>query len=261
MDDETMKQVLRTLAIFFLLLATVSLAGCGKKGALIPPEALVPAAVIESQVTQRGDVFRVSWTAPTREESGRPLKGGVRFRIYRREVLLPGQDCTACPDVWKLLGEIDSTGARGLERSGSRFTYSDHELVPDKTYQYRIQVVDPSGGLSRAILLPPRQRLTPPFPPVLQAAPGSAGVHLEFVAPTLPERETGVGYLLFRQHGATVPVQQLTTNPVTAVTYDDRDVQLGETYRYTARTLATIAGQAVESADSNEAVITIILPE
>ncbi len=254
-----MKQ--RTYIVALMVITVCLLAGCGKKGALIPPEALVPAAVGDLQLVQRGDVFRISWTSPSREESGRPLKGGVRFRIYRRELLLPGQDCTACPDVWKMLGEIDSTVAGGVERNGSRFTYSDRELLPEKTYQYRIQAVDPSGGLSRAVLLPPRQRMTPPFPPVLQAAPGSAGVHLEFVAATLPERETGVGYLLFRQQGAAGAMRQLTANPVTAVTYDDHDVRLGETYRYTARTMATIAGQSVESADSNEAVITITLPE
>ena len=91
---------------FFLFILILLLVGCGKKGALIPPEALVPAPVGDPQVTQRGETFRVSWTAPSREESGRPLQGGVRFRLYRREVLPPGQDCSTCPDVWKLLGDF-----------------------------------------------------------------------------------------------------------------------------------------------------------
>lgn len=248
------------MLLISLLAAIVLLAGCGKKGALIPPEALVPAPVADLQLAQRGDTFRLSWSAPSREESGRPLKGGIRFRLQRREVLPPGQDCSACPEVWKLLAEIDPAVFTGLERSNGRFTYTDRAALPDLTYQYRVQAVDASGGLSRVTLLPPRQRLAPPLPPVLQAKAGANGIHLEFVAPTLASRETNVGYLLLRQE-AGQPPRQLTTAPVSAVSFVDHEVRLGSTYRYIARTVATIAGQTVESADSNEAGITVTLPE
>lgn len=255
-----MKLVMRTVAIFFLLLAIATLAGCGKKGALIPPEALVPATVADLQVEQRGETFRVSWSAPAREESGRPLKGGLRFRLQRREVLPPGQDCSACPEVWKLLAEIDPAVPGTVERRGGLYTYTDRELRPETTYQYRIQAVTASGGVSRALGPAPRQRVAPPLAPVLQAVPGGTGVRLEFVAATLPSRETKVGYLLFRREGEQ-PLRQLTPTTIAGVTYDDHDVRPGRTYRYLARTVATIGGQTVESSDSNEAVITVTLPQ
>ena len=246
--------------VLYLLLA-VSLSGCGKRGALIPPEALVPAAVGSAEVGQRGNGFRVSWSAPGREESGRPLQGKLRYRLHRREVLPPGRDCSACPDVWKLLAEADPAVPGSIEQRDGRLTYIDRNLLPDVTYQYRVQAVDASGGVSRPATLPPRQWVTPPFPPVLQALPGHAGVRLEFVAPTSAPRETAVGYLLFRQDATGGTVRQLTPTPLSAVTFDDNQVRLGVTYRYTARTVAVIGGQTVESADSNEAVITVAMPE
>jgi predicted small lipoprotein YifL len=248
------------IRILYLCIVLVTAAGCGKKGALIPPEALVPAPVSALQLTQRGETFRVSWEAPTREVSGRPLGKDIRFRLFRREVLPPGQDCSTCPEVWKLLRELDPAVPPGMEQANGHFVYSDRELVPDVTYQYRIQALDASGGISRPATLAPRQRLTPPFPPVLQAAPGGTGVRLEFVAPTNSSRETNVGYLLYRQDGAQ-PVRQLTPTPLAVVTLSDYDVRPGHTYRYTARTVATINGQSVESGNSNEALITVTLPE
>jgi len=247
-------------AMFCFLLTTVFLSGCGRKGPLIPPEALVPAPVTNLQVIQRGDAFRVSWSAPTREVSKRPLQGGLRFLLYRHTVLPPKEDCTVCPDAWKLLGEIDPAVPGSVEKNGNLLTYIDQDLLPERAYQYRVQAVDVSGGISRAVTLPPRQRVTPPFPPVLQVAPGTTGVHLEFVAPTTASRETSVSYLLFRREGES-PVRQLTVSPLPVVTFEDTTVRLGATYRYTARTVATIAGQTVESNDSNEAVITVTLPD
>jgi predicted small lipoprotein YifL len=246
-------------ALFFIFCVTL-LAGCGKKGALVPPEALVPASVAELQVAQRGAVFRVTWNAPTREVSGRPLAQTPRFRLFRRTVLPAGQDCASCPEAWKLLAEIDPAVPGIVERSGGSFAYNDRDLLPDATYQYRLQAVDASGGVSRDASPPPRQWVAPPLPPVMQAIADPGGVRLEFVAATAPSREALVGYLLFRQEG-TAPARQLTPTPVAAVTYLDTAVRLDATYRYTARTVATIAGQFVESADSNEAVITVTLPE
>src|SRR5689334_16806638 len=90
--------------IFFLVLA---LAGCGRKGLLVPPEALVPGPVSDLRTAQKGERFQVAWSSPSHEEGGRALKDLAGFRLFKREVLPPDEDCEACPDAYRLLKEID----------------------------------------------------------------------------------------------------------------------------------------------------------
>ena len=55
------------------------LAACGRRGALLPPEALLPAPVADLQVAQRGEAFELSWSRPTTTDKGRPLKDLAGF--------------------------------------------------------------------------------------------------------------------------------------------------------------------------------------
>jgi predicted small lipoprotein YifL len=237
-------------------------AGCGKKGALIPPEALVPAAITDLQVEQRGGEFRLSWSAPDKEEGGLPLRDLSGFQLARREVLPAGQDCPACPDSWRLLSAIDLAYLQEVRRSGKRFYYTDRELRPAFSYQYQVTSVNRPGAVSKPSNRPTRKAVEPPLPPMLQAQPAPSGIQLEFVALPVPSREALVGYNIYRQRpGEPLPLTPLNLQPVTDHTYEDQQVTPGVTYQYTVRTLARSDGELVESAPSNEVSAVFVLPE
>ena len=249
-----MKRLLATLICVALL------AGCGKKGALIPPEALVPAAIGDLRVEQRGGEFRLSWSAPDRVEGGLPLRDLAGFRLARHEVLPPGEDCLSCPDSWRLLSAIDLDYLQGVRKSGNRYFFVDRELRPNTAYQYQVTSVNRPGAASKPSNRPTRKAVEPPLPPVLQALPTESGIHLEFVAIPLPGSEAA-GYNIYRQRpGEAQPLAPINPQPITAVTYDDLQVETGVTYQYQVRTVVRVDGQPVESAPSNEATAVFVLP-
>src|SRR4051794_38797144 len=91
--------------VFFL--AFLALCGCGKKAGLIPPEALVPAAIADLKVHQLGDQFQVSWSAPTHQEGGGRLKDLAGFILLRHEILPPEQECDLCPDAYRSVARVE----------------------------------------------------------------------------------------------------------------------------------------------------------
>src|SRR5664279_1692397 len=106
-----------------VVVIAVLLAGCGKKGALVPPEALVPAAISDLRVEQKGERFLVLWSSPIRQEGGRALRSLSGFRLFRRDLLPPGEDCEECPEAYRLLTSIDPEYPRGGVADGNRGLY------------------------------------------------------------------------------------------------------------------------------------------
>jgi len=247
--------------MWFLLLMLV-IAGCGRKGVLRPPEALVPAPVVDLAVVQRGEEFRLSWSVPTKEETGPPLRDLAGFRLYRREMLPPEQDCPACPDTWQLIRAIDLAYLPDVRRSGNRFFVNDPTVRTGTSYQYQVLAINRPGAVSRPSNRPARKKVEPPLPPVLQAFATPTGVRLEFVAIPFPAPEAIVGYAIYRQRPVELPpLEPLTVAPVTGPTFSDEPLAPGAVYRYTVRTVARINGELVESAPSNEAEATLAPPE
>jgi predicted small lipoprotein YifL len=245
-----------------IILAMLSLAGCGRKGALLAPEALVPAAVTDLAVSQRGEEFRLGWTMPGKEEGGRPLRDLTGFRLYRREPLPPAQDCPNCPDSWQLLRAIDLAFLQEVERRGDRLFVSDYNVRTGTGYQYQVLAVNRPGAISRPSNRPRLAKVAPPLPPVLQVIPGETSVRLEFVAIPFPAPEAIVGYNIYRQ-GLREPYPEtpLNAEPLPGPTYDDERLAPGSIYRYVVRTVARIDGQLVESDPSNEAAAILAPPE
>ncbi|HJV66397.1 MAG TPA: hypothetical protein VJ550_11730, partial [Geomonas sp.] len=131
--------VVRALASFLLvLLPLLLLSGCGKKGPLIPPEALSPAPVLDLAVAQKGGGFQVSWSAPSRQESGERLTDLAGFLLFRRPVLPPAEDCEECPTAYTQLLQVYVDYPQGVTKLGNRYLYADYDLLEGKTYQYKV---------------------------------------------------------------------------------------------------------------------------
>ena len=248
-------------SILCLLMCAVLFSACGKKGALIPPEALVPAPATDFRVQQQGEGFRISWTAPGKEERGRPLRDLAGFRLYRHEVLPPGEDCLACPESWRPVRSIDLDFLRDVQRNGDRFTCSDSEVRTGTAYRYSVTAVSRRGAAGRPAISEPRRKVAAPLPPVLQAVPAPTAVTLEFVAIPLAGSER-LGFNVYRQRpGEEAPVVPLTPSPVPGPTFIDQQLERNLTYRYTVTAVVRVDGEEVESVPSNGVEAGLAPPE
>jgi predicted small lipoprotein YifL len=244
-----------------LFILVISFAACGKKGALAPPEALVPAAISDLRVAQQDESFLISWSVPTREEGGRPLKGLSGFRLLRREVLPPGDDCEACEDTYRLIETVDLDYMRRTSRFGGRFFYHDAGLRRGTTYQYKVIAFRKDGTSGRDSGKLRRRLAPPPPPPEPVALSTSAGIIIEWPA-VAAEGGTVVGYNVYRWRGGEpIPPVPLNEEPIPVPRFEDLRVEPGTVYFYVVRSVARVDGELAESNPSVPLAGTLVPPE
>lgn len=244
-----------------LVLLFWPLSGCGKRGALVPPEALVPAPVTDLALAQKGGRIQVSWSAPSRQEGGEPLRDLAGFLLFRRVVLPPAEDCEECPGAYSQLARIGLDYPERARRAGNLWLYDDFDLRAGRVYQYKLRSFTADGAQSRDSNRARRAVLTPPLPPVLEAVSSASEVTLSFVA-LPPEQGTFVGYNIYRSRkGEAPPLSPLNSAPLTANTYQDKLAQFDTAYSYSVTSVAAVDGETVESAPSNVVEGTLLLPD
>lgn len=251
-----MKKTLFLIGIFFLL------AACGKKGPLVPPEAFVPAPIADLKTEQRGNGFLVCWSPPGKEESGKSLKNLAGFRVFKREVLPPDEDCEECPTAYRLLRTIDLEYPQDVRRSGNRYCFTDSDLVEGKTYQYKVVSLEKDGAASRDSNKARRKYLPPPESPKLKAASSPTGVLLEWTTAPQPKYGTPSGYNIYRrQAGESALLFAMNEKPVQGNRFEDLTLEAGTHYLYVVRTVIKLDGETMESGPSNEVAGELSMPE
>jgi len=247
--------------ISIVALTVALLAGCGKKGALIAPEALVPAAVQELRVQQQGADFRITWQAPTREQGGRPLRDLAGFRLQRRDISPDGNDCAACPDSWQLLTTVDLDLSGEVRKSGATFIYLDRGLPPESSSQYKLLALSRSGG-SSAAAMSPLKKMQPVVPaPAIKAELQPSSIRIAFTF-TPPAGAKLLGYNIYRRLTAAEPLLlPLNSAPLPQAVWEDQQLQFGQSYRYSATALVELGGESVESLPSPEVELVFSLQE
>jgi len=234
---------------------TVLIAACGKRGPLVAPEALVPAPIKDLRVEQKGNRFQLCWSAPGKEEWGGPLKDLAGFRVFRRDVLPPDEDCETCPSAYRQVKTVDPEYLQDVLRYGSLYCFFDTELKDGKSYQYKVISVDAKGAASQDSNKVRRKKALPVPPPELSALPAPRGVLLQWKQPALPAGGTLEGFAVYRrQEGeAFMPLSPLTVVKADASGFEDPAMEHGMPYRYAVRAVALFDGERVESDLSNEA--------
>ena len=245
-----------------LVASLLALFGCGRKGALIPPEALAPAPVADLKAEQQGDDFLLSWSSPEQEEGGGRLTGLAGFRLLRREVLPHDQDCENCPGAYRPVVAFDLAYPRGVRRAAGRWYYLDTTPSAGRTYQYRVVAVKKDGSESRPGT-PVRLLKVAPLPsPRLRGDLSPVAVTLRWEEPPLPAGVELLGFSVYRGEGnapfSPLPVGRLTSD---ARRFEDLRVEPGKRYRYHIRSVARVDGQRVESPPSNEVTGSLAPPE
>jgi predicted small lipoprotein YifL len=247
----------------FLLITSMVLllSACGRKGGLMPPEALVPGPVRNLNVMQTGQDFRITWRAPVKEEGGRPLKDLSGFQLLRRIVTPEGGECASCPDSWKLLTRVDLDLPETYRKSGDLFLYFDRVAKGGDLVHYRITAFSKSGGVSKPADAPLKKQLLPPPPPSLAVTLQPASIKVE-CTPKGATKPSPVGFNVYRRSAeAAPPLLPLNQEPVTGSTWEDQSLEYGRSYRYSATVVTQIEGELVESARSAEIEILFILQE
>jgi len=239
--------------LLLLILALLTLSACGKKGQLMPPEALVPAEVQNLKVQQSGEELMISWSAPSKEKGGRPLRDLAGFRLFKRIIAGDGTDCSACPESWLLLAEVDSANpGTGATKSGSTYIRHERHIPAGQTSQYRLLALSRSGGFSSPATSPLVKFQSPVPAPGIKGTVLPASVRLEFTF-AQPADAKLAGFNVYRRTDKTEPaLLPLNPAPLPGNAWEDTGVEFDRSYRYSATALVVVNGETVESRRSEE---------
>jgi predicted small lipoprotein YifL len=241
----------------FLLISIVllSASGCGKKGPLLYPDMLVPAAVSSLTASQSGANVKIAFQLPDKDLAGRQLRDLAGATVFKRvESSLQQPDCPACTDDFRLFRKVYLDLPETTQIYGNKVVLLDGETRINTAYSYYVVPFqrDNTAGANSA---PVRVRVTPPpLPPVLQVLSAITEIKLEFVAPA-PEEGSFVGYNVYRSaKNEPMPYLPLNNEPLKDTVYVDSGLERKVTYRYVVRAVVRMPwGGIAESGASNEA--------
>lgn len=242
-------------SLFLLFVIVLLTPACGKKGALIYPDMLVPAAPTSVTVRQVGPSMRLAFTLPDKDKAGLALTDLAGAKVLRREAIA-GQDagCSSCASDFRVFKAIyvDHMDA-SARRYGHLFMLLDSDVRVGSEYAYKV-IAFTKGNVDGEASKPVQAVLVQaPLPPVLQAVSAPTEIKLEFVG--LPPLE-GVlaGYNLYRWvRGEALPFLALNKEPLANNSFTDTGLERGVTYVYAARMVVRLPkGELVESVLSNE---------
>lgn len=239
-----------------LLFVAIALNGCGKKGPLIYPDMLVPAAPSAVSAQQSGNSIKLSFVLPSRDLAGRNFAGLAGVTILKRdEPAGQSPGCSACTTDFSLFRKLNLDPlSPDTRRYGNLLVLLDGDVQTGRTYSYRVSAVasdNQEGALSAPVSA---DVVAAPLPPVLQSISQPTEIQLEFVG--LPSGE-GVlaGYNVYRTlKGEAFPLVPLNREPLAGTRFTDVGLERGTSYVYGVRTVVRLpSGGRVESGLSNEA--------
>jgi predicted small lipoprotein YifL len=238
-----------------LLLIAIALTACGKKGPLIYPDMLLPAAPADVSIQQTGTSMKLSFTVPSKDQAGRNLAGLAAVKILKRdEPTGQSPGCSSCTTDFALFRKLNLEPLpSGTQRIGGLLLLLDGDVQPGRTYTYRVSAVtkdDQDGPLSAPVAV---AMVTATLPPVVQVVSQPTEIQIEFVG--LPPREGVVlGFNVYRSlKGEPFSLLPLNREPLTGNRFTDVGLERGTSYVYAVRTVVRLpAGGRVESGLSNE---------
>ena len=239
-----------TLVVGFSLISVA----CGKKGPLIYPDMLVPAAPTAVTVLQSGSAVKLQFVIPDKDLAGRPVQGVSGVKISKRTAEIDQNVCRSCLTDYLLFRTLylDHLPAN-TQRFGNRLIVLDGDVNAGNLYSYRV-VPFTADGVDGTSSLIAEARVIAPLPaPDLKIESFPTEVKLQISsAPMLAGSLHG--YNLYRWT-ATVPrsYQPLNKEPLKGKEYVDSTLERDEKYHYAVRELIILpSGSMAESAESNE---------
>lgn len=241
----------RATLVVGLSLITVA---CGKKGPLIYPDMLVPAAPAAVTAQQSGSTVKLQFVLPDKDRAGRQGQGVSGVKISRRIVEAGQNSCRSCLTDYMLFRTVylDHLPAH-TQRFGNRLIVIDADVSAGTVYTYRI-VPFTSNRVDGAPALTDDVPMTAPRPaPELKIQSYPTEVKLQIYS-HIPISGSLYGYNMYRWPATTTrSYQPLNREPLKGEEYVDSRLERGVKYRYAVRELTVLSsGNIVESAESNE---------
>lgn len=230
-------------------------AACGRKGALIYPDMLVPAAPAAVTAQQSGSVVKLRFALPDKDRAGRPVQGVAGVKISRRAAETDRKDaCRSCMTDYRLFQTIylDHLPA-AAQRFGNRLIVLDSDVTAGYSYSYSI-VPFTADGVDGASSPTADVRVTLPLSaPLLETESLPTEVRLHISSQPLIEGQL-LGYNLYRWSALSArSYQPLNREPQKGSEYIDSALERGVRYRYSVRAVVISAsGDIAESAESPE---------
>jgi predicted small lipoprotein YifL len=238
-----------------LIFLALNISACGKKGALIYPEMLVPAAPSNVSLQQRGESLKLSFTIPAKDRAGRALSNLAGVTILKRDAMA-GQvaGCSSCTDDYSLFKKLNlDLLPTEAQLRGSLMLLLDGDVRPGRNYSYIVSAATREGVAGAPTAPVTAGVVPPPVPPVVQVISQPTEISLEFVRMPLQEGAF-VGYNVYRTvKGGTYSYWPLNRGPVTSDHFTDMGLERSTTYVYAVRMVISLStGAMVESGLSNE---------
>ncbi|MEI7816940.1 MAG: hypothetical protein WCI45_07080, partial [Desulfuromonadales bacterium] len=238
-----------------LVSLSLMVAACGRKGALLYPDMLVPAAPTVIAAQQSGSTVKLQFTLPDKDRAGRSLKGITGVKISRRTAETdPKGACRSCMADYQLVSTqyLDHLPA-ATQRFGNRLILIDSDVVAGNYYSYNVVPFTADGVDGASATSVDAHVYSPMSAPVLKAesSPGEIVLHMDIQPPVVGRL---LGFNLYRTSGAGArPFQPLNREPLKGNEFVDSALNRGVRYHYSARILvAQPTGVVLESAESNE---------
>jgi predicted small lipoprotein YifL len=238
-----------------LMFAVFIISACGKKGPLIYPDMLVPAAPSNVSIHQSGNSIKLSFVLPSKDLAGRNFSGLTSVKIIKRdEPTGEGTSCSSCTADFSLFRTLNlELLSPETQRYGNLLMLLDSDVQPGRIYAYRISTVtrdNQEGALSAPIAV---AMTTAPLPPVLQVISQPTEIQLEFTG-FPPQEGVIMGYNVYRAlKGKVFPLLPLTREPLAGNRFSDVGLERKTSYNYGVRAIVRLpSGGRVESSLSNE---------
>ncbi|MBL0224274.1 MAG: hypothetical protein IPQ16_01440 [Geobacteraceae bacterium] len=238
-----------------LLFVVLALSACGKKGPLVYPDMLVPAAPAGVSARQSGDSVKLVFVLPSKDLSGRNISGLSGVTILKRDEQSSQQpSCSSCTSDFSPFRRLnlDLLPPESV-RYGNRLVLLDGDVKTGRAYTYRISVLTNDNQEGAVSVAGPVDVLPPPPSPVLKVVSQPTEIQLEFAG-----QPSGMGviagYDVYRTlKGEAFPLMPLNREPLTGNRFADTGLERGTSYIYGVRTIISLpSGGRVESGLSNE---------
>ncbi len=242
----------RSLLVVGLSVMTTA---CGRKGPLIYPDMLVPAAPSAVTAQQRGAAVKLQFTLPDKDRAGRAVQGVAGVKISRLAAETVQNDvCRSCMTDFRLFRTLYLENLQAdTQRFGSLLILLDSDVSAGNSYSYSIVpfTSDTIDGASSAVAT---VRMATVFPaPAIKIESYPTEVKLLIsIQPQVSGRV--LGFNLYRSSGTSAhSFQPLNREMVNGNEYIDATLERNVKYRYLARALVLqVSGDVAESLESPE---------
>ena len=228
---------------------------CGKKGPLLYPDMLVPAAPADVSVQPFGTAVKLSFVLPSKDQAGRNVASLAGVKIVKRaEMSGQSPGCSSCTADFSLFRTLNlELLASDTQRYGRLLVLLDGDVQAGRTYTYRVSAVTKDNQEGAVSAPGATDMVAAVLPPVLQLHCQPTEIQLEFVG--LPPLAGGIiGYNVYRAvKGNAYPLLPLNVEPLAGNRFVDVGLERVETFSYGVRTVVRLpSGGRAESSLSNE---------